>query len=40
MKLEQKHAEDWKDLQSFMIQQGAKQEETSQVDDIRKQLGL
>ncbi len=40
MKLEQKHAEDWKDLQSFMIQQGAKQEEASQVDDIRKQLGL
>jgi hypothetical protein len=40
MKLEQRHAEDWKDLQSFMIQKGAKQEEESKMDDIRKQLGL
>ncbi len=40
MKLEQKHAEDWKDLQSFMVQKDAKKEEQSQVDDIRKQLGL
>jgi len=40
MKLEQKHAEDWKDLQSVMVQQQAKQEEQSQADAIRKQLGL
>jgi hypothetical protein len=40
MKLEQKHAEDWKDLQSLMVQQNSKQQEQSQVDDIRKQLGL
>jgi hypothetical protein len=39
-KLEQKHSEDWKDLQSLMIQSQSKQEEKSQVDDIRKQLGL
>jgi len=39
-KLEQKHGEDWHDLQSFMVQKSAKQEEQSQVDDIRKQLGL
>lgn len=40
MKLEQKHSEDWKDLQSFMVQKDAKKAEESQVDDIRKQLGL
>ncbi len=40
MKLEQKHAEDWKDLQSFMVQKNAKQEEQNQADAIRKQLGL
>lgn len=40
MKLEQKHAEDWKDLQSITIQEGAKQEEQQQAEDIRKQLGL
>jgi hypothetical protein len=40
MKLEQRHAEDWKDLQSLMVQQGARKEEQSQVDDIRKSLGL
>lgn len=40
MRLEQKHTEDWKDLQSLMVQKSAKQEEQSQVDDIRKQLGL
>ncbi|MBU0766878.1 hypothetical protein KKF55_03800 [Patescibacteria group bacterium] len=39
-KLEQKHAEDWKDLQSVTVQEGAKQEEQAQADDIRKQLGL
>ena len=40
MKLEQKHADDWKDLQTVIVQQSAKQEEQSKVDDIRKQLGL
>lgn len=40
MKLEQKHGEDWHDLQSFMVQKSAKKEEQSQVDEIRKQLGL
>ncbi len=40
MKLEQKHAEDWKDLQSFMVQKDAKQQEQAAADDIRKQLGL
>lgn len=40
MKLEQRHAEDWRDLQSFMVQKSAKKEEQSQVDEIRKQLGL
>jgi hypothetical protein len=40
MKLEQKHAEDWKDLQSMNIQQSARQTEESQAEEIRKQLGL
>ena len=40
MKLEQKHAEDWKDLQSFMVQKNAKQDEQAQAEAIRKQLGL
>lgn len=40
MKLEQKHAEDWRDLQSFMVQKDAKQQEQAAADDIRKQLGL
>lgn len=40
MKLEQKHSEDWKDLQSTYIQSQAKQTEQSQADEIRKQLGL
>ncbi len=40
MKLEQKHGEDWKDLQSFMVQKDAKQQEQAAADDIRKQLGL
>lgn len=39
-KLEQKHAEDWKDLQSLMVQKDAKKEEQAAADDIRKQLGL
>ncbi|MSR87365.1 hypothetical protein EXS70_04320 [Candidatus Peribacteria bacterium] len=40
MKLEQKHSEDWKDLQSFMVQKDAKQQEQAAADDIRKKLGL
>lgn len=40
MKLEQKHSEDWRDLQSTYIQSQAKQTEQSQADEIRKQLGL
>ncbi len=40
MKLEQKHSDDWRDLQSINVQQGAKKEEQSQMQDIRKQLGL
>jgi replication initiation and membrane attachment protein DnaB len=40
MKLEQKHAEDWKDLQSIMVQKSARQDEQAQADEIRKQLGL
>lgn len=39
-KLEQKHTEDWKDLQSITIQENVKQTEESQADEIRKQLGL
>lgn len=40
MKLEQKHSDDWKDLQSMYVQTQAKQTEQSQADEIRKQLGL
>lgn len=40
MQLERKHSEDWKDLQSSFVQQAAKQQESSQADEIRKQLGL
>ncbi|MBP9850219.1 MAG: hypothetical protein KBC47_00840 [Candidatus Peribacteraceae bacterium] len=40
MQLEKKHSEDWKDLQALYVQQQAKQQEQSQADDIRKQLGL
>ena len=39
-RLEQKHSEDWKDLQAVVVQQGARQEEQNQADAIRKQLGL
>ncbi len=38
--LERKHGEDWKDLQSSFVQTQAKQQEQSQAEDIRKQLGL
>lgn len=40
MKLEQKHSEDWKDLQSVSVQQQARSNEQAQADEIRKQLGL
>lgn len=40
MKLEQKHAEDWRDLQSVSVQQSAQNQEQQQADEIRKQLGL
>ncbi len=40
MKLEQKHAEDWRDLQSITVQQSARSEEQQKADEIRKQLGL
>jgi len=40
MKLEQKHAEDWKDLQAITAQQSAAQQENAEADAIRKQLGL
>ena len=39
-KLEQKHGEEWKDLQSLMVQQDVKQEDQAKADEIRKQLGL
>ena len=39
-KLEQKHADDWKDLQSLTVQEQAKEQEGEQADEIRKQLGL
>ena len=39
-KLEQKHSDDWKDLQSLMVQEDAKKEEVAQADEIRKKLGL
>jgi hypothetical protein len=40
MKLEQKHAEDWKDLQAITAQKSRKQEEQQKVEAIRKQMGL
>jgi hypothetical protein len=40
MKLEQKHSTDWQDLQTVSVQEGAKQQEQAQADEIRKQLGL
>jgi len=39
-KLEEKHSEDWNDLRSITVQQGAREEEQQQAEDIRKQLGL
>lgn len=40
MKLEQRHCEDWKDLQAVTVQQDARSEEQDQAEQIRKQLGL
>ncbi len=39
-KLEQKHCEDWRDLQAITVQQGARDVEQQKADEIRKQLGL
>lgn len=39
-KLEQKHAEEWRDLQAIAVQQSARRQEEAQADVIRKQLGL
>jgi len=39
-KLEEKHAEDWSDLQTVTVQQEAKKEEEGEADEIRKSLGL
>ena len=39
-KLEQKHGADWGDLQNITVQQGAREEEQAQAEDIRKNLGL
>jgi len=40
MKLEQKHSDDWRDLQTMYVQTQVKNEDQSQADEIRKQLGL
>lgn len=40
MKLEQKHSDDWRDLQTLTVQEQAKEQEGEQADEIRKQLGL
>ena len=40
MKLEQKHSQDWQDLQSVSVQEDAKKTEQNQAEEIRKQLGL
>ena len=40
MKLEQKHGQDWIDLQAVAVQQEAKGKEDAQAEEIRKQLGL
>ncbi|MBI2524190.1 hypothetical protein HYW11_03190 [Candidatus Peregrinibacteria bacterium] len=39
-KLEEKHSADWKDLQSVSVQEGVKQQDAGQAEEIRKQLGL
>lgn len=40
MRLEHKHSEDWRDLQTMYVQTETKQQEQNQADEIRKQLGL
>ncbi len=40
MKLEQRHAEDWRDLQTVSVQEDARSQEQQQAEEIRKQLGL
>lgn len=40
MKLEQRHSQDWTDLQAVAVQQVSQQQEQAQADEIRKQLGL
>lgn len=39
-KLEKKHREDWRDLETVMVQQHKKEEDTAKADEIRKKLGL
>lgn len=39
-RLEQKHAQDWKELQSVSVQAKVKEEDQEQVDEIKKNLGL
>lgn len=39
-RLEQKHADDWKDLQTVAVQERSKKGEQAEADAIRKQLGL
>lgn len=39
-RLEEKHAEDWRDLQAVSVQQSRQADEAGQADEIRKQLGL
>lgn len=40
MRLEQKHSDDWRDLQSVAVQEQGKKQEQQQAEEIRKQLGL
>jgi hypothetical protein len=39
-KLEMKHAEDWRDLQGVSVQQAVQQQDNSEAEEIRRQLGL
>ena len=39
-KLEEKHADDWRDLQAVTVQQSQKAEDQQEANAIRKQLGL
>lgn len=40
MKLEQKHADDWRDLQTIASQQDVRAQEVDEAEQIRKNLGL